>query len=148
MKEPQVRFLGWEDLLEGMATHSSILAWGIPWTVETGGLPSIGAQRVVHNWSKLAHMHTIRQWSHVFCTCFWEVKLEWISQANTYLLKWTEETHENRPINVVCTFCFLIITSQLLTMMCSQLKTRLSLVTTFILWLLLPQWVSGRNIWN
>ena len=35
---------------EGMATHSSILAWGIPWTEEPGGLKSVGSQRVRHNW--------------------------------------------------------------------------------------------------
>jgi len=41
--------LGWEDPLEkGMATHSSILAWRIPWTVEPGRLQSIGSQRVTH----------------------------------------------------------------------------------------------------
>ena len=39
MQETWVRSLGWEDLLEkGMATHSSILAWRIPWTEEPGGL--------------------------------------------------------------------------------------------------------------
>ena len=37
------------SLEEGMATHSSILAWRIPWTVEPGGLQSIGSQRVRHN---------------------------------------------------------------------------------------------------
>ena len=41
---------GWEDPLgKEMATHSSILAWGIPWTEEPGGLPSIGSQRVGHD---------------------------------------------------------------------------------------------------
>ena len=41
----QVRFLGQEDPLEeGMATHSSILAWRIPWTEEPGGLQSKGSQ--------------------------------------------------------------------------------------------------------
>ena len=40
----RVGSLGWEDPLEeGMATHSSILAWGIPWTEEKGGLLSIGS---------------------------------------------------------------------------------------------------------
>ena len=40
----------WEDPLEkGMATHSSILAWEIPWTEEPGGLQSIGSQRVGHD---------------------------------------------------------------------------------------------------
>ena len=42
-----VEFLGWEDLLEEeMATHSSTLAWKIPWTEELGGLQSMGLQRV------------------------------------------------------------------------------------------------------
>ena len=42
--------LGWEDPLEKeMATHSSILAWRIPWTEEPGGLHSTGSQRVGHN---------------------------------------------------------------------------------------------------
>ena len=40
--EMQVQFLGWEDPLEvGMAAHSKILAWRIPWTEEPGGLQSI-----------------------------------------------------------------------------------------------------------
>ena len=38
----QVRSLGWEDPLEEMVTYSSILAWGIPWTEELGGLQSLG----------------------------------------------------------------------------------------------------------
>ena len=47
MQETQVRYLDWEDPLEeDMATHSSILAWGIPWTEEPGWLWSIGSQTV------------------------------------------------------------------------------------------------------
>ena len=43
----QVQFPGQEDLLEeGMAIHSSILAWRIPWTEQPGGLQSIGSHRV------------------------------------------------------------------------------------------------------
>ena len=45
----QVRFLGREDLEEGMATHSSILAWRIPWMEEPGGLQSMGSLRVGHD---------------------------------------------------------------------------------------------------
>ena len=42
--------LGWEDPLEkGMATHSSILAWRIPWTEEPGRLQFMGSQRVEHD---------------------------------------------------------------------------------------------------
>ena len=50
MQEPQVQSLGQEDPLEeGMATHSSILAWRIPCTEEPGRLQSTGLQRVGHN---------------------------------------------------------------------------------------------------
>ena len=59
MQNTQVRSLGQEDLLEeGMATHSCIVAWRIPWTEEPGGLQSMGSQRVGHNWNHLAHLHT------------------------------------------------------------------------------------------
>jgi len=45
MQEKQVQFLGWEDPMEKkMATHSSILAWEIPWTEEPGGLRSMESQ--------------------------------------------------------------------------------------------------------
>ena len=45
VQETHIWFLGWEDLLEKeMATHSSILAWRIPWTEEPGGLQSMGLQ--------------------------------------------------------------------------------------------------------
>ena len=48
--ETWVRSLGWEDPLQKeMATHSSILAWRIPWTEKPGGLQSIGFQRVGHD---------------------------------------------------------------------------------------------------
>ena len=50
VRETWVRSLGWEDPLEKeMATHSSTLAWKIPWTEEPGGLQSMGSQRVVHD---------------------------------------------------------------------------------------------------
>ena len=50
MRETWVRSLGWEDPLEKeMATHSSILAWRIPWTEELDGLQPMGSQRVGHD---------------------------------------------------------------------------------------------------
>ena len=50
MQESQVQALGWKDPLEKeMATHSSILAWTIPWTEDPGGLRSMGSQRVGYN---------------------------------------------------------------------------------------------------
>ena len=50
MQETWVGSLGWDDPLEkGMATHSSIPAWEIPWTEEPGGLQSKGSQRAGHD---------------------------------------------------------------------------------------------------
>ena len=50
VQETQVRYLSREDPQEtGMTTHSSFLAWRIPWTEEPGGLLSMGSQRVGHN---------------------------------------------------------------------------------------------------
>ena len=52
----------------GTATHSSILAWRIPWTEEPGGLKSVRSHRVRHDFSDLAHMHTVC--IHIFiCVC-------------------------------------------------------------------------------
>ena len=57
MQETRVRFLGWEDPLEKeMATHSSILAWRIPWTEEPGGLQSMGLQESDTTY-RLKHHH-------------------------------------------------------------------------------------------
>ena len=50
IQETWVGSLGWKDALgEGVATHSSILAWRIPRTEQPGGLPSMGSQRVGHD---------------------------------------------------------------------------------------------------
>ena len=49
MRETQVRSLDREDLEKRMATHSSVLAWRIPWTEEPGGLQSMGSPRVEHD---------------------------------------------------------------------------------------------------
>ena len=50
MPETRVQSLGWEDLLgKEMATHSSTLAWKIPWTEEPGRLQHMGSRRVRHD---------------------------------------------------------------------------------------------------
>ena len=55
-EEIWVRFMGQEDSLgKGMVTHSSILAWKIPWIEEPGGLQFMGLQRVRHDRRDLAH---------------------------------------------------------------------------------------------
>ena len=52
MLQTWVQSLSQEDPLEeGMATHSSILVWRIPWTEEPGGLQSMGLQKVRHDWA-------------------------------------------------------------------------------------------------
>ena len=57
-QEIQVQYLVQEDSLEKeMATHSSILAWKMPWTEESGGLQSMGSQRAGHNLAT-EHTHT------------------------------------------------------------------------------------------
>ena len=76
MQGTRVQSLGWKDPLEEqMATHSSILAWRIPWTQESGRLQSIGSHRVGHEWSDLARrqarlsLHGV-QFSEL-CKCIW-----------------------------------------------------------------------------
>ena len=63
MWETWVQSLGQEDPLEKeMTTHSSILAWKIPWTEEPGGLPSLRSHRVGHDWSDLARLIQVEVW--------------------------------------------------------------------------------------
>ena len=58
--ETRVWSLGREDPLEKeMATHSSILAWEIPWTEESGGLQSMGLQRVGHDWATSLSFYSV-----------------------------------------------------------------------------------------
>ena len=61
MQETRVKSLGREDPLEkGIATHSSILAWRIPWTEEPGRLQSMGLQRVRHDLATKPPQQTLR----------------------------------------------------------------------------------------
>ena len=65
VQETRVWSLCQEDHLEkGMAIHSSILAWRIPWTEETGGLPSMGLQRVRHDWANNTRVYIIHTHTH------------------------------------------------------------------------------------
>ena len=64
MQEIWVQSVGWEVLLEkGMATHSSILAWRSPWTEETGGLQSMGSQKLDATECMHAYTLTDRLWA-------------------------------------------------------------------------------------
>ena len=67
MRETWVQSLGQEDPLEKeMATHSSPLAWRIPWMEEPGGLQSMGLQRVGHDWATSLSLFAIRVGSSVY----------------------------------------------------------------------------------
>ena len=69
MQETWVWPLVWDHPLEeGMATHSSILAWRIPWTEEPGGLQSIGSQKDRHDWAT-KHSTVFQLWTHTSITC-------------------------------------------------------------------------------
>ena len=64
MQETRVWSLGWEDPLEkGMATHSSTLAWRIPWTEGPDRLPSMGSQGVGHNWATNTNTFPVAYWT-------------------------------------------------------------------------------------
>ena len=85
----RIQSLGREDPLEeGMATHSSILAWRIPWTEKPDGLQSIGSQRVGHNWSDSAHTQTAWKIAKTYIFSLTGTKLYWklICLCNMFLL--------------------------------------------------------------
>ena len=65
MRETWVQSLGWEDPLEeGMTTHSSFLAWRMPWTEGPGGLLSKGLQRVGNDWVTFTSLHPFLEFFH------------------------------------------------------------------------------------
>ena len=71
-----IRSLGQKDPLEEeLATHSSILAWKIPWTEEPGRLQSLGSQRVVHNWTHVLYdtFFFLAAFTILFVFDFWEL---------------------------------------------------------------------------
>ena len=96
MQEIWVQSLGREDTLEEcLATHSSILAWEIPWTEEPGGLQSIGSQRVRYNWSNLGQMDHVTPEPLCFPLFFLHVSLLYgiLSTERTALFKKEFEHH-------------------------------------------------------
>ena len=86
-QETQVPSLGREDPLEeAVATHSSVLAWRIPWTEETGGLQSMESQRVRHDWSGLAHIHAHKLY-YIIYIMFSSVQS--LSRVRLFVTPWT-----------------------------------------------------------
>ena len=107
VRKTWVQSLGWEDPLEkGMTTHSSILAWRMPWTEEPGDLWFIALHRIGQHWSNLVHMPAH---IHINPKYQWgEGKIEghntsmllesvWGKQSKTrrYLTTWKQENNES-----------------------------------------------------
>ena len=92
MQETQVWSMGLEDPLEkGLATHSSIPSWRIPWTEESGGLQSTESQRIGHDWS----INTFT----VFILKAWRMCL-YITQYQIWSIFWIDyHDIEQRPMN-------------------------------------------------
>ena len=94
MQETRVQSLGWEDPLEKeMATHSSTLAWKIPWTEEPGRLQSMGSQRVGHDWACVCiyiyiytHTHTLM--SQFFYRDFYWFIFPFTDSEVLFIYKW------------------------------------------------------------
>jgi len=95
MQETRVWSLGRDDPLEKeMATHSSVLAWRIPWTKEPGRLQSMGSQRAGHSWKWLTHTidsyythqrhpppQVVRLYSRYWLSCLIQFKARWKLQC-------------------------------------------------------------------
>jgi len=89
-RETRVWSLGREDPLEeSMATHSSILAWRIPWTEEHGRVQSIVLQRVRHDWSDLMRTHTLshKRYYIFYFVCFLFLRVHFIFTCSLTLCR-------------------------------------------------------------
>ena len=80
-------------LEQGTATHSSILAWRIPWTEEPSGLQSMGSQRVGHDWATNTHTHTPALWKWTYIS--WLLNREYSDYREERL---SEQSNEERRI--------------------------------------------------
>ena len=95
MQETQVQSLGQEDpLKKKMATHSSILAWEIPWTEEPGGLQSMGSPRVGHN---SATEHTRILYSTTMTKVQREIPCSWVPKASPWWIQCLSPSRSEIP---------------------------------------------------
>ena len=89
MRESQVRSLGWEDPLEKeMATHSSILAWKMPWTEEPGRLQTIGLQRIRHDRATSLSLSILNRWYTTYVSHI-VVVVQFLSRVLLFVTPWT-----------------------------------------------------------
>ena len=104
MQETWVRSLGGEDLLKKeMATHSSILAWKIPWTEEPGRLKSMGSKRVRHDWATSLSLlptwgvHHSVYYFFAFSYCSWGSQGKNTEMVCHSLFQWTTFCQNSSP---------------------------------------------------
>ena len=98
MQETWVQSLGWKDTLEkGMATHSSILAWRIPWAEESGGLQYMESQRAGHDWMT----NTFHMWYNDWCKVL-KLSHRKILRLNLKYLTHLDDVYRNDMGNVPC----------------------------------------------
>ena len=90
MWETWVQSLGWEDLEKEMATHSSILAWKIPWTEEPGRLQSMGLQGVRHDFTfTLGHLRIINMKCFISLSFMLVVVVQLPCHVQIFVTPWT-----------------------------------------------------------
>ena len=144
-QESRVWSLGLEDPLEkGMAIHSSILAWRIPWTEEPGRLQSMGSQRVRNDWATNATKHLWRRF-----TCS-DLRLTdwWFSLGGSLLIQPFRVIHKSLLNLFKFSSTFPYFASQTLSWECLWHKIQKARVSqigrqstvTLILWLCSPLW--------
>ena len=106
MQETYAGSLGWKDSLEKkMATHSSIFAWRIPWTEESGGLQSMGSQRIRHVWETFTLPLEL---SGECMLLGYNKDLEWQTlkpSAHHSSGSWTDRIIALRQISITALFC-------------------------------------------
>ena len=112
MQETKVQSLGREDLEKEMATHSSILAWKIPWTDKPSRLQFMGLQRVRHDWVTWLHFKRIFHSSLRLTLWYWwlvlvSVGLEYTLLFPSFSFIWYKSSIT--PLIIQCTFTFLYL---------------------------------------
>ena len=92
-----------------MATHSSTLAWKIPWMEEPGGLQSMGSQRVEHNWATSLSLFTFMHWRRTLqCSCLenpmnggaWWAAVYGVAQSQTRLKRLSSSSSSNMSVYI------------------------------------------------
>ena len=81
-----------------MATHSSIVAWKIPWTEEPGGLQSVWSQRVGHDYSDLAHVKLLQHCQSAIHHCKLKQNTHFTKQF--FIPLWLSNHHLNSPVSL------------------------------------------------